>query len=133
MYCQYHCVLDVDAVTVYVEHLSIYIKFVLHSVVCSNDQWLKLIVSNCQGRTNLSPDKVPWSAFRTLLSQCIYGGRIDNDFDQRLLNSFVNRLFTVQSFDSTFPLMSNIDGQPGKKINMPEGIRCVGLPPKEAF
>ena len=76
-----------------------------------------------QGRTNLSPDKVPWSAFRTLLSQCIYGGRIDNDFDQRLLNSFVNRLFTVQSFDSTFPLMNNIDGQPGKKINMPEGIR----------
>ena len=76
-----------------------------------------------QGRTNLSPDKVPWSALRTLLSQCIYGGRIDNDFDQRLLNSFVNRLFTVQSFDSTFPLMNNIDGQPGKKINMPEGIR----------
>ena len=79
--------------------------------------------SKCQGRTNLSPDKVPWSALRTLLSQCIYGGRIDNDFDQRLLNSFVNRLFTVQSFDSTFPLMNNIDGQPGKKINMPEGIR----------
>ena len=88
--------------------------------------------SNWQGRTNLSPDKVPWSAFRTLLSQCIYGGRIDNDFDQRLLNSFVNRLFTVQSFDSSFPLMSNIDGQAGKKINMPEGIRLV-KPPAHAF
>jgi dynein heavy chain 1 len=69
---------------------------------------------------------VPWSALRTLLSQCIYGGRIDNDFDQRLLNSFVNRLFTVQSFDSTFPLMSDLDGQPGRKVNMPEGIRSVG-------
>ena len=43
------------------------------------DTWLDAVA---QGRTNLPPDKVPWSAFRTLLSQCIYGGRIDNDFDQ---------------------------------------------------
>ena len=35
-----------------------------------------------QGRTNLPPEKVPWDALRTLLSQCIYGGKIDNDFDQ---------------------------------------------------
>ena len=43
------------------------------------DTWLDTVA---QGRTNLPPDKIPWSAFRTLLSQCIYGGRIDNDFDQ---------------------------------------------------
>ena len=79
--------------------------------------------SSVQGRTNLPPDKVPWSAMRTLLSQCIYGGRIDNDFDQRLLNSFVNRLFTVKSFEADFPLVTNIDGHRGKNINMPEGIR----------
>ena len=78
-----------------------------------------------QGRTNLSPDKVPWSAFRTLLSQCIYGGRIDNDFDQRLLNSFVHRLFTARSFESDFPLMTNVDGMEGKCIKMPDGIRWV--------
>ncbi len=76
-----------------------------------------------QGRTNLPPDKVPWNAFKTLLSQCIYGGRIDNDFDQRLLNSFVNRLFTVRSFEVDFPLMGHIDGREGKNITMPEGIR----------
>ncbi len=35
-----------------------------------------------QGRANLPPEKVPWDALRTLLSQCIYGGKIDNDFDQ---------------------------------------------------
>lgn len=62
---------------------------------------------------------------RTLLSQCIYGGRIDNDFDQRLLNSFVNRLFTVKSFEADFPLVTNIDGHRGKNINMPEGIRSA--------
>lgn len=43
------------------------------------DTWIDSVA---QGRTNLPPDKLPWSAFKTLLSQCIYGGRIDNDFDQ---------------------------------------------------
>ena len=33
------------------------------------------------GRTNLPPDRIPWDALRVLLSQCIYGGKIDNDFD----------------------------------------------------
>ena len=40
------------------------------------------IVCFSKGRSNLPPDKVPWTALKTLLSQCIYGGRIDNDFDQ---------------------------------------------------
>ena len=35
-----------------------------------------------QGRTNLPPEKVPWDALRTLMSECIYGGKIDNEFDQ---------------------------------------------------
>ena len=35
-----------------------------------------------QGRTNLPPNKVPWDALQALMSQAIYGGRIDNDFDQ---------------------------------------------------
>ena len=43
------------------------------------DTWLDTVA---QGRTNLPPDKIPWSTFRTLLSQSIYGGQIDNDFDQ---------------------------------------------------
>jgi len=30
----------------------------------------------------MPPEKVPWDAFRTLLSDCIYGGKIDNEFDQ---------------------------------------------------
>ena len=85
------------------------------------------LISPLQGRTNLPPDKVPWSAFRTLLSQCIYGGRIDNDFDQRLLNSFVHRLFTARSFESDFPLMTSVDGMEGRCIKMPDGIRYVGV------
>lgn len=55
------------------------------------DTWID---DAAKGRSNLPPDRVPWSALRTLFSQAVYGGRIDNDFDQRLLNTFLERIFT---------------------------------------
>ena len=56
------------------------------------------------------------------MSQCIYGGKIDNEFDQRLLTAFVNKLFTKKSFDRDFTLVTM--GQ-SSNITMPEGIRSV--------
>uniref|UniRef100_A0A8C9Q1N6 Cytoplasmic dynein 1 heavy chain 1 n=1 Tax=Spermophilus dauricus TaxID=99837 RepID=A0A8C9Q1N6_SPEDA len=73
------------------------------------------------GRQNISPDKIPWSALKTLMAQSIYGGRVDNEFDQRLLNTFLERLFTTRSFDSEFKLACKVDGH--KDIQMPDGIR----------
>lgn len=66
---------------------------------------------------------MPWDAVRTLLSQCIYGGKIDNEFDQRLLTSFLNKLFTMKSFDGDFVLI-NAEGA-NNAITMPDGIRSV--------
>lgn len=43
------------------------------------------------GRANVSPEKLPWHTLRSLLSQCIYGGKIDNIFDQ-----------VMKCFQSTF-------------------------------
>lgn len=54
---------------------------------------------------------MPWDALATLMSQCIYGGKIDNEFDQRLLTSFLTKLFTPKSFDPEFPLVCNVDGK----------------------
>lgn len=66
-------------------------------VACDTiDTWVDMAAL---GRSNLSPDKVPWSALRTLLGQCIYGGKIDNLFDQRLLETFLSVLFTESSFE----------------------------------
>ncbi|XP_041352869.1 LOW QUALITY PROTEIN: cytoplasmic dynein 1 heavy chain 1-like [Gigantopelta aegis] len=84
------------------------------------DVWINSVA---KGRTNLPPEKVPWDAIRTLLSQCIYGGKIDNEFDQRLLNAFVAKLFTPKSFEGDFKLVTNVDGQEGKHIVMPDGVR----------
>lgn len=57
------------------------------------------------------------------MAQSIYGGRIDNEFDQRLLITFLDRLFTTGSFDSEFKLAFKVDGH--KDIKMPDGIRFV--------
>ncbi|VDO77217.1 unnamed protein product [Schistosoma curassoni] len=88
-------------------------------VACDTiDTWVDMAAL---GRSNLSPDKVPWSALRTLLGQCIYGGKIDNLFDQRLLETFLSVLFTESSFEHDFPLVRNVDGQVGKNIVTPDG------------
>ncbi|XP_018494643.2 dynein heavy chain, cytoplasmic [Galendromus occidentalis] len=88
-------------------------------VACDTlDVWIE---SASMGRTNLPPEKVPWTALRTLFGQCIYGGKIDNEFDQRLLNSFLTNLFTEKSFDADFMLVEAGQGSAG--IHMPEGIR----------
>ena len=84
------------------------------------DSWVD---SASQGRTNLSPDKVPWFALTSLFSQSIYGGKIDNDFDQRLINNFLGRLFVPATFEEGFTMVANVSGFPEGKIRIPEGIR----------
>ncbi|BES93792.1 dynein heavy chain [Nesidiocoris tenuis] len=89
-------------------------------VACDTlDTWID---ATAVGRTQLPPEKVPWDALVTLLSQCIYGGKIDNDFDQRLLLSFLSKLFTPRSFESDFALVANVDGVQ-RHITMPDGTR----------
>lgn len=95
-------------------------------VACDTlDTWID---TTAMGRTNLPPEKVPWDAVVTLLSQSIYGGKIDNDFDQRLLQSFLAKLFTARSFEADFALVANVDGVAGgpngqRHITMPDGTR----------
>ncbi|XP_066987022.1 dynein heavy chain, cytoplasmic isoform X2 [Macrobrachium rosenbergii] len=90
-------------------------------VACDTlDTWIE---ATAMGRTNLPPEKVPWDALATLMSECIYGGKIDNEFDQRLLSSILCKLFTPKSFDPEFPLICNVDGVENQNITMPDGIR----------
>ena len=43
------------------------------------DQWVDGVAGP---RAHVSPEELPWQALRTLLSQSLYGGRIDHPFDQ---------------------------------------------------
>ena len=68
------------------------------------------VVYLLQGRANLPPEKVPWDAFRTLLSQCIYGGKIDNEFDQ------VSIYTLMVGFSRCYFFMAFIDPPPSMGV-----------------
>ncbi|VDD74961.1 unnamed protein product [Mesocestoides corti] len=43
--------------------------------------------------TSKTPASAPWSSIRGLLCNAIYGGRMDNPFDVKVLESFLNQIF----------------------------------------
>lgn len=50
-------------------------------------------------RSNIDPNKLPWDAIKVILTQNLYGGKIDNDYDGMILNSLVEHIFTPRSFE----------------------------------
>lgn len=84
------------------------------------DNWLDSVTNNGQV-SNVSPEKIPWGAIQAILSQAIYGGRIDNAFDQGVLDSFIRHLFNAESFDSDFPL--NLCDDAEHRLLSPDGRR----------
>ena len=57
-------------------------------------------------RMNVDPAKIPWDALRTLIGQSVFGGKIDNEFDNKILASLVNQFFRPESFGIDFPLFT---------------------------
>mmetsp|Transcript_17663 Transcript_17663/g.12706 ORF Transcript_17663/g.12706 Transcript_17663/m.12706 type:complete len:166 (+) Transcript_17663:4444-4941(+) len=70
----------------------------LHAV----DEWIDAMGS---GRQNIDPDKISWDALRTLISQSIFGGKIDNEFDNKILTSLVNKFFCKETYNFDFKLL----------------------------
>ncbi|CAD8134930.1 unnamed protein product [Paramecium octaurelia] len=70
-------------------------------------------------RQNIDPSKLPWDAFRTILTQNLYGGKVDNEYDQKILQSLVEQFFTEQSFNHNHPLFFTLEGK--EAITVPEG------------
>mmetsp|Transcript_7815 Transcript_7815/g.12148 ORF Transcript_7815/g.12148 Transcript_7815/m.12148 type:complete len:1370 (-) Transcript_7815:134-4243(-) len=69
------------------------------------DEWVDKVA---QGRLNVKPSQLPWGAIRTSLKTVVYGGRIDNRFDQERLEAFVNKFFSAESYSRAFPLASKL-------------------------
>ncbi|KAJ1950224.1 dynein heavy chain, partial [Linderina macrospora] len=89
-----------------------------------------------QGRSNIDPARIPWDAIRTLLSESVYGGRIDNEFDHHVLETFVQRWFCADAYGVDFKLVD--DGGSGGGLLAPEGTLfedfvawCHALPENE--
>ena len=65
------------------------------------DQWVDEVAGQ---RAHIDPDHLPWQALRTLISESLYGGRVDHSFDQVLLFYFYP-FFRILSFH----MISNLD------------------------
>ncbi|KAF6766456.1 dynein [Ephemerocybe angulata] len=82
------------------------------------DTWLNSV---SKGRANIDPAVIPWDALRTLIKQSVYGGRVDSDFDQRILDSFVDALFTPNAYNVDFELAPSVSGQ--QLLSSPDGTK----------
>jgi len=56
---------------------------------------------------HVSPEMIPWEAIRTLLSESVYGGRVENEFDEAVVEGFVSQFFRPECFDVDFPLVAD--------------------------
>ena len=92
------------------------------------DQWVDS-VSAGGTKAHVNPKDLPWKALRVLLSQSLYGGRIDNVFDQAALDSFIEQIFSPRSYESgaaiAFDYSAIADGastQPKTLLALPDGF-----------
>lgn len=97
------------------------------------DNWLNSV---SKGRTNIDPAAIPWDAMRTLVKQSVYGGRVDSDFDQKVLDAFVDGLFTPLAYNTDFDLVPRNGAE--QVLSVPEGTKLEhfltwvqGLPERE--
>ena len=63
------------------------------------DQWVDDAAAQGK-RAHVAPEELPWRALRTLLSQSLYGGRVDRPSDQAALDSFVDVVFRPDNYAS---------------------------------
>ncbi|KAK1226991.1 dynein heavy chain [Marasmius sp. AFHP31] len=90
----------------------------LSSATQTIDVWLESV---SKGRANIDPASIPWDALRTLVKQSVYGGRVDSDFDQRILDSFVDNLFSPNAYNVDFHLVPSITGK--LLLGAPDGTK----------
>ena len=82
------------------------------------DTWLNSVA---KGRANVDPASIPWDAIRTLVKQSVYGGRVDSDFDQRIVDAFVDGLFTPHAYNVDFDLVPSVTGE--QILTVPDGTK----------
>merc|ERR1711871_716245 len=92
--------------------------------VCALDV-IDLWVDNISaGKAYIDPKDLPWQALRTLLSQSLYGGRVDNSYDQAALDSFIVSVFNANSYEASAPLAIDYSyGNASTLLTLPDGFK----------
>jgi len=81
------------------------------------DEWIHEVAA---GRAHVNPEDLPWQAIKTLVSESLYGGRIDHPFDQNALDSFIESTFTAKNYSASTPLV--VDPNGATILTLPDGL-----------
>ena len=80
------------------------------------DAWISRVAG---GKAHMAPESVPWEALKEILGISVFGGRVDNVYDQRVLDIFLESIFVKEAYDVDFPLVKGSDGS--TLLSLPEG------------
>jgi len=85
------------------------------------DEWVDIVAGK---KMHISPTDIPWKALRVTLSQSLYGGRIDNPFDQAALDSFINTVFCPENYGANTAIASEVvaSGDTSPLVTLPDRI-----------
>ena len=81
------------------------------------DAWIDRVAG---GKRSIDIDAIPWTALKISLGQVFYGGRVDNVFDQRMMTSFLEQIFTPEAFKEGFNL-ANLESM--KFLELPDSFK----------
>jgi dynein heavy chain 1 len=84
-----------------------------------------------QGREVVDPDKIPWDALKALAAESIFGGKVDNDFDIKILQSLVDYFFKKETFDLEYPLFESLESD--AKVEAEEGSSKLVVPDVKSY
>mmetsp|Transcript_42601 Transcript_42601/g.49780 ORF Transcript_42601/g.49780 Transcript_42601/m.49780 type:complete len:516 (-) Transcript_42601:57-1604(-) len=87
------------------------------------DEWITKATPEMSD--NIDPHKIPWDAIRILLSETIYGGKVDNEYDQMILNSLTEQIFTPKAYESSFVLFNVPKLSDIEPLRAPEGRKVA--------
>ena len=84
------------------------------------DEWINIYAKD---RVNISPKQIPWDAIRTIIHQSMYGGKIDNEYDMKILESLVNLYFNEKTYDFNYPLFKTSSENQDNVLKIPDKTR----------
>ena len=87
------------------------------------DEWINI---HAKDRSNISPKQIPWDAIRTIIHQSMYGGKIDNDYDMKILESLVNLYFNEKTYDYNYPLFKTSNENQSNILKVPDKSNNAG-------
>ena len=88
------------------------------------DEWINIYAKD---RTNISPKQIPWDAIRTIIHQSMYGGKIDNEYDMKILESLVNLYFNEKTYDFNYPLYKTSSENQDNVLKIPDKTNNAGF------